>query len=702
MNSELFEELSQERKTLQKEGILPDWFTTGGWQLFKSKYLPEGMTPIDRYKEIASAAASFMPNPDEWEERFFNVLWKGWLSPSTPVLSNMGRAKGTPVSCSGGVIGDSIYSFYQSQVEAAVLTQNGFGTSGYLGAIRPRGSEISSGGKAAGIVPVLKDFVQLSNDVSQGSQRRGSWAGYIPIEHNDFWEVSDYLFHYPDGCNIGWIMSEKFKKRLDKGDDDAVKRYQRIMKIRSVHGKGYIQKHWTTNKQNPPMYKDRKLEVVASNLCVAPETMILTDVGYQQIASLEGDWVNVWNGDEWSNVQIVKTGVNQPLIKVVVSETVNDTVYIKEIQCTPYHKFYTKEGVEVEAAKLKPEELLHWSTMDGVKHVQSVISVTDEGRIDDTYCFTEPKRHMGVFNGILTGQCNEISLHSSEEYTFTCVLSSMNLYKYDEWKDTDAVFTALVFLDCVAEEFLQKARNIKGMEKAVAFTEKSRALGLGVMGLHSLFQKRNIPFESFEAHQLNTEIFSHIQKETTKASEWMAKELGEPDWCVGYGVRNTHKIAIAPTMSTSLICGGVSQGIEPLVMNVFNQTTAGGEVYRISPELIKRMQDKGVYNHEAIKDIERNHGSVQHVHWLNGHDKMVFKTAFEIDQSAVIRLASARQRYIDQSQSLNLFFSADESEEYISEITQMAIDDEWIKGLYYQRSMSGVKATRGECVACEG
>ena len=564
LSVDIYEELSVERKKLQEEGLLPEWYTTGGWQLFKAKYLQDGETPKDRYMKIAKAAAKYLPDPKKWEKKFFNVMWKGWLSPSTPVLSNMGTNRGLPVSCSGQAIGDSVFDFYNNQTEAAVLTQNGFGTSAYLGDIRPRGTPISKGGKASGILPVLKDYVQLSNDISQGNQRRGSWAGYVPMDHGDFFEVADYLFHYPDSVNIGWVWTDEFKKKLDGGNKDALKRFQRMMKIRSMLGKGYIWKKWTANKRLPKQFTDIGLEVKASNLCV------------------------------------------------------------------------------------------------------------------------------------------EINLPSNKEYTFTCVLSSMNLYKFDEWKDTDAVFVGTVFLDCVAQEFIEKGKKIKGMEKAVAFTENSRSLGLGVLGFHSLLQSKSMAFEGFEAHSLNNVIFKHISDEAKRASEWMATELGEPEWCKGYGVRNTTLMAIAPTMSTSLICGGLSQGIEPIALNVFNQTTAGGEVYRISPELIKKMNLRGVYNHETLKDIERNNGSVQHVGWLSDDEKMVFKTAFEIDQRAILRLASARQRYIDQGQSINLFFDADEKEEYISEIIQEAIDDPYIIGIYYQRSMSGVKATRGECVACEG
>lgn len=267
MHNDLYEELSGERKELQEEGLLPDWYTTGGYQLLKAKYLVGGETPKDRYINIAKAAASYLPNPKEWENKFFDVMWKGWLSPSTPVLANMGTDRGTPVSCSGSVVGDSVYEFYDKQTEASVLTQNGFGTSAYLGDIRPRGTKIAKGGTASGVLPVLKDFVQLSSDISQGNQRRGSWAGYLPIDHGDFWEVADYLYHFPDSVNIGWVVTKDFKNRLDKGDEDAVARYQRVMKIRSMLGKGYIWKAWTANENRPKVFKDLNLEVKASNLC---------------------------------------------------------------------------------------------------------------------------------------------------------------------------------------------------------------------------------------------------------------------------------------------------------------------------------------------------------------------------------------------------------------------------------------------------
>lgn len=565
MSKSIIEELSEERKYLQEIGELPDWYTTPGWQLFKEKYVYKGQHVKEAYHRIAKAAAFHMPNESlEWEQKFFDVMWKGWLAPSTPVMANMGTDRGCPVSCSGGYIDDSIYSFYSSQLEAAMLSKNGFGTSGYLGDIRPRGDKISTGGFASGVVPVLKDFIQLSRDVSQGSNRRGAWAGYLEIDHDDFWEVITYLEKHPDDCNIGWNISDEFIARLDDQDEDAINRYQKTLKIKMITGKGYYFFTDRVNEQNPQCYKDKDFKVLASNLCT------------------------------------------------------------------------------------------------------------------------------------------EITLMSDLYHTFTCVLSSMNLDMYDEWKYTDAVYISTVFLDCVASEFIRIGSEIKGLKKAVRFTEKSRALGLGTLGFHSYLQKNNIAFESLEANYKNSEIFKHLHDESLRASKWMAEALGEPEWCEGYGVRNSHRTSIAPNLSSALLCGSKSQGIEPTYQNAYVQSSAGGEINRVNPYIIEIMKRENVYNNDTIEDIINNKGSVQHVVWLTEDEKMVFKTAFEIDQSVIIRMADVRQKYICQAQSINLFFDSNEKEEYISHIHQLAFKSKNIKSLYYIRSLAGVQAAKGECVACEG
>lgn len=305
-------------------------------------------------------------------------------------------------------------------------------------------------------------------------------------------------------------------------------------------------------------------------------------------------------------------------------------------------------------------------------------------------------------NGILVHNCTEITLHSSNEYTFSCVLSSMNASLYDEWKDTEAVFEATVFLDCVNQDLIEIGRKTKGMEKVVKFAEASRALGLGLLGFHTYLQDHMISFESMDAYYKNIEIFKHLDEESLRASKWMGMNWGEPDWCFGYGLRNTHRIAVAPNLSSALICGSVSQGIEPIYKNAYVQNTSAGKMDRVNPSLLNVMKERNVYTPEIVKDIIKHNGSVQWVDWLNDDEKEVFKTAFEINQKQIIRLASARQRYIDQAQSINLFFSANESEEYISEVHKMAFLDPWIKSLYYIRSESGVNVNKGECTSCHG
>ena len=200
----IYDELGEERKQLQEDGKLPAWVTTVSWQMLKENYLSEKYPDLKSvYNRVATHAALYTNDPGLWKIKFFKLLWNGYLAASTPVLSNMGTGIGCPVSCSGGVVGDSVYSFYGAQQEAAVLSKNGFGTSGYLGSIRPRGSKISGiKGAASGVLPVFKDFVQMSRDISQGSQRRGAWAGYIEIDHDDFYELVNYIIKNPDDANI--------------------------------------------------------------------------------------------------------------------------------------------------------------------------------------------------------------------------------------------------------------------------------------------------------------------------------------------------------------------------------------------------------------------------------------------------------------------------------------------------------------------
>ena len=230
MSDNIYRKLSDERKKLQAAGRMPAWWSTGGWQLFKEKYLYQAVDPHEQYMRIARTLAAHTKDPELWTAKFFDIMWKGWLSPSTPILANVGTQRGLPVSCAGNYMDDSIHGIYMAKLETAMLTKYGFGTSSYLGDVRPRGAPIFGGGKSSGVLPIIEGIQKDMEYVVQGTARRGSWAGYLPAGHGDFDEVATYLEQHPDGNNIGWNISSKFTARLEQHEGEALRRYQRMMK----------------------------------------------------------------------------------------------------------------------------------------------------------------------------------------------------------------------------------------------------------------------------------------------------------------------------------------------------------------------------------------------------------------------------------------------------------------------------------------
>jgi ribonucleoside-diphosphate reductase alpha chain len=228
------------------------------------------------------------------------------------------------------------------------------------------------------------------------------------------------------------------------------------------------------------------------------------------------------------------------------------------------------------------------------------------------------------------------------------------------------------------------------------------ALGLGVLGFHTLLQNLELSFGSLQAHTLNINIFSRLNEETYRASKYLATLFGECPITKGYGVANAHLTAISPTLSTAVIMGGVSNGIEPIYSNAYIQGTAAGKITRVNPYVLRIAKEKGIPTDVLTKELMNNNGSTQDLDWLTDEQKAVTKTAFEINQEYILRLAITRQRFITQGQSLNLFFSADETEEEISRIHQLALRSPVLKGLYYIRSTTGIKAKDREaaCEAC--
>lgn len=335
----------------------------------------------------------------------------------------------------------------------------------------------------------------------------------------------------------------------------------------------------------------------------------------------------------------------------------------------------------------------------------------------------------------MTNICSEITLHTDENHSFVCCLSSLNLAKYDEWKDTDLIYTATWFLDGVLEEFIHRAKYMRGFENSVRSAEKGRALGLGVLGWHTYLQDRNIPFDSLPAQFETRKIFSQLKIESERASRDMAREYGEPLWCIGTGMRNTHLRAIAPTVSNSKLAGNVSAGIEPWAANVFTEQTAKGTFIRKNPTLERVLEKIGQNTRETWDKILADGGSVQGLEFMDGYRvklgektapitlskfsklpeseqaayvplKDVFLTFKEINQLELVRQAGIRQQYIDQAVSLNLAFPTEAEPKFINQVHLEAYTA-GVKTLYYMRTESVLRgdiAARAmvDCLSCDG
>lgn len=365
-------------------------------------------------------------------------------------------------------------------------------------------------------------------------------------------------------------------------------------------------------------------------------------------------------------------------------------------QCTIINdEFMNKVQTGNLEARLKWVELMKARIETG----ESYILYLDNANRDNPKAYTNNQLEVNM-----TNLCSEILLHTDEEHSFICCLSSLNLTQYDNWKDTDLPYIGTLFLNGILNEFIEKSKNIHGLHKARLSAIKGRAIGLGVLGWHTLLQSKALSFSGFETMMLNRDIFSFIEKESIKASQYLASRFGEPEWCKGTGMHNTHLTALAPTRSNSIISGDVSFGIEPIVANAYTDKTSKGTFIRRNKQLAIVL-DKYQKNTDKIwKDIARNNGSVQDLTFLTDNEKEVFKTAYEIDQNTLIQQAAQRQKYICQGQSLNLFFPTDIDPNQFSTIHINA----WelgVKTLYYCRSKSGIKADianrDSECENCE-
>ncbi len=541
------------------------WLNDNSRAFLARGYLAPGQTAEERVRVIGEKAETVLKKPG-FADKIVEYTSRGWVSFSSPVWSNFGVERGLPISCFGSYVDDNMANIMYTNAEVGMMSKYGGGCSGFFGAVRGRGANISDGGASSGSVHFMQLFETLVSVVSQGSVRRGHFSPYLPVEHPD---IMEFLDIGTEGNPIQKLthavtVGDEWLDAMVAGDEEKRAIWARVLQRRGEMGYPYIMFSDTANKNTVDVYRDKDMTIHASNMC------------------------------------------------------------------------------------------------------------------------------------------SEIMLPSSRDASFVCCLSSINVLFYDEWKDTDLVETMTYFLDAVITEFCEKLEALRDhsdadkrqaftfMERAYRFASEHRALGLGVLGWHSLLQEKMLPFESAEANALNVEVFKCMGERSKAASVAMANEYGEPAVLKGYGRRNTTTMAIAPTTSSAFILGQVSQGIEPVWSNCYVKDVAKMKVTIKNPNLQALLLTKGKDTKEVWDSIRDNDGSVQHLDVLSENEKAVFRTFAEIDQNAVIDQAAARQPFIDQGQSLNVMVPPSVSAKDTNALYMRA----WkggVKALYYQHSMNAAQ-----------
>ena len=716
----------------------------------------------------------------------YDLLSQKYFTHATPTLFNAGSPRAQMSSCYLiAMSDDSISGIYKTLADCAQISKYAGGIGLHVSNIRAKGSYINgNGGTSTGIVPMLKNFNATARYVDQGSKRNGSFAIYLEPWHAD---VEDFLklklntgsederardlfyaLWTPDlfmrrvETNQPWTLFcpseapgladvwgpafdalyEKYEAEgRGKRQVDARKLWTKITDCQVETGTPYLlykdAANAKSNQQNLGTIK-------SSNLCVAPDTRVLTKGGNFPIESLVGQTINVWNGYKWSKTTVHKTGESQKLIQVIVMDQMVNTstgaisTSLKSLECTPYHKFILDgpknllDAERVEARELRVgDQLMSWVDPNGYAHTVTV-RVVAPSRTTDTYCFNEPEQHTGVFNGILTGNCTEIIEYSDKDETAVCNLASIGLPSFVEGRKFN--FEKLRRVVKVATRNLNRVIDINfyPTPETRRSNLRHRPIGLGVQGLADVFALLRHPWERDSAQELNQRIFEHIYFAALEASADLAElegpyetfkgsptskgllqydlwtnnggpvvPLTETDKTLNWaalkariqtvGLRNSLLVAPMPTASTSQILG-FNECFEPFTSNIYARRTLSGEYIIINKYLIKDLLKLGLWNEELKNKIIAKNGSIQGLD-IPVATQNLYKTAWEISQKTLLNMAAARGAFICQSQSLNLFVK-DPTHKVLSSMHFYA----WKKGLktgqYYLRTQSQVMAQK--------
>lgn len=730
----------------------------------------------------------------------YNCLSEKYFVHATPTLFNFGTKRQQGSSCFLlHMESDSVDGMYNTLHDCAMISKYAGGIGLHIHNVRSNGSLIrGTNGVSSGIIPMLRVFNNTARHINQAGKRNGSIAIYLEPWHGDIYSFLDmkknhgneeerardlfYALWIPDLFmqrveeNGKWSLMcpDQCKGLSDVYDEHEQKNFTELYTKYESEGKYLKQVNaqdlWfkileSQIETGTPyiLYKDsvnrksnhKNLGIVkSSNLCVAPETKILTSEGYKVISELKDQEVEVFNGDVFSPVIVKQTGQNQKLLTIKTSRG-------QTLRCTPYHKFYVyeneknKKEIMVEAQNLKEGMCIidyrvpkFTGENDEVIVGNSIVSVDDFEEYDDTYCFNEPLKHKGIFNGILTGNCTEIMEYTAPDEIAVCNLASICLPSYLKTNDKNEQY---IDYNLMKEKVKIVTRNLNKIidrnfypnEKASKSNFRHRPIGIGVQGLADLYIQLGHAFESPEAADINKKVFATIYYGALEASMELAKERSESEnvndlmneyekstlntflgayatyegspvsegklqydlWNVTpedihdwdylkgeidkYGVRNSLLLAPMPTASTAQIMG-FTEAFEPITANIYKRRTLAGEFIVVNKNLVKDLKAHNLWDKNMKDKLIVNNGSVQSIEKIPDDIKLKYKTVWEISQKHIINQAADRGAYIDQSQSMNLFM---EDATY-KKLTNMHFYA-WKKGLktgmYYLRTKAKAK-----------
>jgi len=669
--------------------------------------------------------------------------------------------------------GDSIDGIYGSLTECAQISKWAGGIGMHIHDVRANKSRIrGTNGQSDGIIPMLRVFNATARYVNQAGRRKGSIAVYLEPWHADIMDFLELRLNQGDEearCrdlfSALWIP-DLFMKRVEEGGQWSLFCPDKAPGLSEAVGEDFealytkyeeegranatvpaadvwkaILKSQTETGTPYMLYKDacntksnqKNLGTIkSSNLCVAPETKILTREGQKTISELKDTEVEVWNGEEFSKVTVHQTGVDQKLLTVKTSKGLS-------LRCTPYHKFWVVgESEPIEAQNLKEGmKIIKHSLPDGTTNEdEKIVSVEDFSETADTFCFNEPLRHRGIFNGILTGNCTEIIEYTDKDETSVCNLASIALPKYVNEETRSFDYEKLHEITKVVTKNLNRVidRNFYPVETARKSNMRHRPIGLGVQGLADVFILCRLAFDSDEAKEMNARIFETMYHAALEASSELAEVEGpyetfegspasqgilqfdmwqgetklNYDWDAlkerirGVGLRNSLLMAPMPTASTAQILGN-NECFEPYTTNIYLRRTLAGEFVVVNKHLVEDLKKIGLWSKDMKDLMVKAGGSIQNIVDIPDDIKNLYRTVWEIKMKDVIDMAADRGRFIDQSQSMNLFMESPTLSK-LSSMHMYAWKQGLKTGMYYLRSKAKARpiqfSLEPECVAC--